>query len=178
MANRIKKQAISMLESRGYTIEGEKDEWITAIKTNEDGSKETLIAGYVEGDGSIGVSAVRDIVKLMKKEKATKGVIIADVPFTSYAKKEAKKNKIAIFTADRLKISLLEHEYIPKHEIMSKDETEQVLNQYNITFDQLPKIRITDPVVELIGAKIGQVLKITRRSETAGKSLYYRLVTE
>jgi len=176
MSERVKKQAINMLESRGYKIDEEKEGWITGTKTTEEGKHEKVIAEYIESEGSIGVAVIRDIAKMMKKEKATKGILIAELPFTSYAKKEAKKHKIDLFTADRLKISLLEHDMIPKHEILSAEELEDVLNKYNITVDQLPKIKVTDPVCELIGAKLSQVLKITRNSPTAEKAVYYRLV--
>ena len=176
MSDRVKKQATKMLASRGYKIEAQKGQWIVGTKTDEAGKK--VIAEYIESEGSIGVAVIRDIVKMMKKEKATRGILIAAVPFTSYAKKEAKKNKIDIFTADRLKISLLDHDLIPKHEILSKEDTEGVLKVYNITSAQLPKIKITDPVVELIGAKLGQVLRITRNSPTAEVAVFYRLVVE
>ncbi len=36
----------------------------------------------------------------------------------------------------------------------------------------------SDPVVKIIKAKPGQVLRITRKSPTAGESVYYRIVAE
>ena len=72
--------------------------------------------------------------------------------------------------------SLLDHELIPKHEIMSEDELKTVLKIYNIGKEQLPKIKVDDPVIQEIGAQAGEVLKITRNSQTAGEAFYYRLV--
>jgi len=40
----------------------------------------------------------------------------------------------------------------------------------------LPKISSEDPAVQLLGAKIGDVLKIKRDSPTAGEFLVYRTV--
>ncbi len=71
---------------------------------------------------------------------------------------------------------ILEHELVPKHEILSEEETELVLKKYGIKKENLPKILKDDVVVKAIGAKEGQVLKITRRSPTAGEGIYYRLV--
>ena len=74
------------------------------------------------------------------------------------------------------KFSLLDHELIPKHEIMSEDELKSVLNEYNIGKEQLPKIKVDDPVIQEVGAQIGEVVRITRNSQTAGEAFYYRLV--
>nr|WP_321497616.1 DNA-directed RNA polymerase subunit H [uncultured Methanolobus sp.] len=74
------------------------------------------------------------------------------------------------------KFSLLDHQLIPKHEIMLEDELKSVLKQYAIEKEQLPKIKVVDPVIQEIGAQVGDVVKITRISQTAGEAFYYRLV--
>lgn len=74
--------------------------------------------------------------------------------------------------------NILEHVYVPKHEILSKEEAEALLKKYNITPSQLPSILISDPVVKAIGAKVGDIIKITRPSETSGTSIYYRCVVK
>ncbi|AEH60372.1 RNA polymerase Rpb5 [Methanosalsum zhilinae DSM 4017] len=76
------------------------------------------------------------------------------------------------------KFSLLDHERIPKHEIMAEDEIKSVLKEYDIEKEQLPKIKANDPVVKEIDASVGDVVKITRISPTAGKAYYYRLVID
>lgn len=74
------------------------------------------------------------------------------------------------------KFSLLDHQLIPKHEIMSEDDLKSVLKHYAIEKEQLPKIKVVDPVIQEIGAQAGEVVKITRNSQTAGEAFYYRLV--
>ena len=71
---------------------------------------------------------------------------------------------------------ILEHELVPKHEILEEKEVKLVLKKYGITKEELPKIKEDDPIAKTIGAAEGQVLKITRRSPTIGESIYYRLV--
>ncbi len=70
----------------------------------------------------------------------------------------------------------LEHKMVPKHEILSDDEINNLLLKYNIEKEQLPKIRITDPSAIAIKAKVGDVIRIVRESKTAGKSYFYRMV--
>ena len=70
------------------------------------------------------------------------------------------------------------HRDVPKHEIVPKEEVEGVLKKYNATFEQLPYILTTDPVVLELQAKPGDLIRIGRESKTAGSSVYYRLVVE
>ncbi|HDO19349.1 MAG TPA: DNA-directed RNA polymerase subunit H [Thermoplasmatales archaeon] len=76
------------------------------------------------------------------------------------------------------KLNILEHELVPEHIVLSKEEAKKVLEKYNVKPEQLPKILVTDPVVKAIGAKKGDIVKIIRKSKTAKKSVAYRLVIE
>ncbi|MGB3908278.1 MAG: DNA-directed RNA polymerase subunit H [Methanomethylovorans sp.] len=76
------------------------------------------------------------------------------------------------------KFNLFDNELIPKHEILGEDELKSVLKRYKIEREQFPKIKINDPVIQQIGASVGDVVKITRKSQTAKEALYYRLVIE
>ena len=75
-----------------------------------------------------------------------------------------------------MKADILQHNLVPEHVILDDEEIDKVLKELNINEDQLPKILTTDPVVKAIGAKEGDVLKITRDSETAGVFVSYRIV--
>jgi len=74
------------------------------------------------------------------------------------------------------KFRLQDHILVPKHEILSKEEAEELLKTLGIKKEQLPKIKSNDPIVKEIGAKVGDIIKITRESPTAGKTVAYRLV--
>ncbi len=76
------------------------------------------------------------------------------------------------------KFNVLEHELVPDHVLLSQEETDELLRRYSITRGQLPKIKSSDVVVKQVGAKPGDVLKIIRKSLTAGKAVAYRLVID
>jgi len=70
------------------------------------------------------------------------------------------------------------HVLVPKHEIMTKGEAEQVLEKYHCKAIELPLIFVSDPAIVGLGVKPGDMIKITRKSATAGESFYYRYVIE
>ena len=84
-----------------------------------------------------------------------------------------------MLTASKKKRVLVpDHLYVPRHEIISKEEAEEVLKRYNCTPTELPLIYATDPAIVGLGVRPGDMIKIYRHSPTAGESIYYRYVVE
>ena len=71
-----------------------------------------------------------------------------------------------------------DHVYVPKHEIMVKKDAQKVLDEFNCKPTELPLIFVTDPAILGLGVKPGDMIRITRKSGTAGESTYYRYVVE
>ena len=67
-----------------------------------------------------------------------------------------------------------EHELVPAHKLIGKDEAEKILAEFKVTKNQIPRIRLKDAALVGMGAKLGQIVKITRLDG----SEYYRLVVE
>lgn len=70
------------------------------------------------------------------------------------------------------------HILVPVHTKLNKTETEEVLNKYNITKIQLPKILLTDPGIAHLKPEVGDIIMIERKSKTRGESVYYRVVSD
>lgn len=76
------------------------------------------------------------------------------------------------------KSAVKDHELVPEHVLLSAEEGETVLKTYGIEAPQLPKIHVSDPVAKEIGAKVGDIIRVVRRSPTAKQSIFYRLVID
>ena len=79
---------------------------------------------------------------------------------------------------EELPFKITDHMLVPKHELMPPDEAAAILKKYNSTPHEFPFVLSTDPAAKSIGAKPGDFIRITRKSETAGETTYYRYVVE
>ena len=86
--------------------------------------------------------------------------------------------EVLFLATKRNPVLVPDHVYVPKHEIMTKKEAEDVLKKFNCKPTELPLIFVSDPAILGLGVKPGDMIKITRKSATAGESLYYRYVVE
>ncbi|MFX0144769.1 MAG: DNA-directed RNA polymerase subunit H [Candidatus Hodarchaeota archaeon] len=74
-------------------------------------------------------------------------------------------------------IDVLLHKFVPKHVLLTKEESQNLLEEFRIDVNDLPQIFEKDPVAIAIGAKEGDIIQIVRDSDTTVKSVnYYRFV--
>ena len=81
------------------------------------------------------------------------------------------------------RFEVMNHILVPEHRLLSPKEAEDVLKKYSISIEELPKIRRSDACVRSLELRVGEIprgsiVKIVRRSETAGISYAYRLVID
>jgi len=74
--------------------------------------------------------------------------------------------------------NIFDHQLVPKHELLSRKEAEELMKEFHIRPYQLPYIRTSDPTAEVLGAKMGDILRVTRKSPTAGEVVVYRYVVD
>jgi DNA-directed RNA polymerase subunit H (RpoH/RPB5) len=100
--------------------------------------------------------------------------------------KEMKSNKfemnrsyfrnVHIFHVDVLTIDILSHRLVPTHEVIrDKEEIKTIYENTNSNEHLLPVISRTDPIAKLKRICPGNICKITRKSETCGTNVYYRI---
>lgn len=79
---------------------------------------------------------------------------------------------------EELPFKITDHHLVPKHELVTPDESAEILKRYNASPHEFPFFLSTDAAAKSIGAKPGDFVKVTRSSETAGETVYYRYVVE
>lgn len=88
----------------------------------------------------------------------------------------SKQIKVELFEEDDLAVNITHHELVPKHVPLQEGEVREVLQAYAIQKHQLPRILTTDPVAAYFGLERGQVVRIERKSASAGIYVTYRQV--
>jgi len=81
-----------------------------------------------------------------------------------------------IFLEKELMINIVDHVSVPKHYLLSEAELKSVLESYHAKRREIPEMLVTDPIARYYNAKVGEMFRIIRPSETAGEAPYYRLV--
>jgi len=83
---------------------------------------------------------------------------------------------IYIFDIKSLLFNILNHEFVPNHEVIrDKVEINKIYEDNNCDENKLPIILKNDPVAKLKLCVPGDIVKITRTSKTTGKYIYYRI---
>jgi len=70
------------------------------------------------------------------------------------------------------------HDLVPEHIKLSEEEKKSVMDDYEITLRELPKIKKSDPALRHLDVEQDDVIKIVRDSPTAGQTVFYRGVID
>ncbi|MBM3898308.1 MAG: DNA-directed RNA polymerase subunit H [Thaumarchaeota archaeon] len=78
----------------------------------------------------------------------------------------------------KIELRVSSHIYVPTHEIVPEESIGEILKKYNAKLEQFPYILVSDPAVKEIAGRPGDLIRISRKSPTAGEMQYYRFVVE
>jgi len=136
---------------------------------------------FFPDDPKLGVKPIRKYCDMMKENSVRRAIIVVQAggmtPFARTALAEmAPKLILETFTDVELLVNITEHVLVPRHVLLTPAEKKTLLDRYQLRETQLPRIQATDPVARYYGLKRGEVVKIIRPSETAGRYVTYRLV--
>jgi DNA-directed RNA polymerase subunit H len=102
------------------------------------------------------------------------------------APRRSKSKKAAAGAPPKPARPFVAHHLLPRHEILTEEQTKQVLEQLETVAERLPKILVSDPGLQtdpkfVTGRDAGEnfhgrLVRIHRPSATAGEAIAYRLI--
>ena len=140
--------------------------------------KAKALVWCVPGETTVGINSINRVAKAMKDLDIERGIIVTDGRYTHAVKTGAKKKKIELLPKTFPAFDIFQHGLVPRQEILSEEEKAELLLRFRVQAYQLPQISSVDPTVKAIGGKPGDVLRVIRKSPTAGEHVAYRYVVE
>uniref|UniRef100_A0A8C1AST0 DNA-directed RNA polymerases I, II, and III subunit RPABC1 n=2 Tax=Cyprinus carpio TaxID=7962 RepID=A0A8C1AST0_CYPCA len=125
---------------------------LTVLVAHNDDPTDQMFVFFPE-ETKVGIKTIKMYCQRMQEENITRAIIVVQTGMTPSAK-----------------------QLVPEHIVMTREEVTELLARYKLKETQLPRIQSSDPVARYFGLKRGQVVKIIRPSETAGRYITYRLV--
>lgn len=173
------RKANVLMSLRGYKMlkrEEKKDAVSFLARMPRD--KRNVLIWCIPSESTVGVQHINQLKKEMKGEEVERGIVIASGRYTQAAKTNATKKHIELIARIFPSFNIFDHTLVPKHEIMTQEEKQKLLDEYRVHPYQLPRIKASDPAAKAIGARPGDIVRIMRDSPTAGKYTAYRYVVE
>lgn len=82
-----------------------------------------------------------------------------------------------IYKISSLLMDIMEHRFQPEFIQLTKDEMENIKNAWCASNEDIPKIKMSDPVAKYLGLKKNEIIKIIRCSPTSGEVIAYKIVS-
>nr|XP_027198057.1 DNA-directed RNA polymerases I, II, and III subunit RPABC1-like [Dermatophagoides pteronyssinus] len=149
------------------------------VGTSKLDSNDRVLVYFADEAGKVGVKPIKTLVDQLDERALRAAVFVALQPLTTFAKNaiaEYSSNyKIDFFLESELLFNITKHCYVPTHVKLTEQEKEVLLDSYKIKDVMLPRISQHDAVARYLGLVRGDVVKIIRASESAGRYVTYRL---
>jgi len=81
---------------------------------------------------------------------------------------------VQLYGLENFLFNVSRHQFVPKHRILSKQETTELLAKYNCNIKNIPTIKRDDAQAKYIGLRPKQVCEIRVDNVTSGTTLRYR----
>eukprot|EP00548_Thalassiothrix_antarctica_P005499 CAMPEP_0194129394 /NCGR_PEP_ID=MMETSP0152-20130528/634_1 /TAXON_ID=1049557 /ORGANISM="Thalassiothrix antarctica, Strain L6-D1" /LENGTH=222 /DNA_ID=CAMNT_0038823573 /DNA_START=9 /DNA_END=677 /DNA_ORIENTATION=+ len=192
---RVYRTMSNLLQKRGYMVPREMRELtpasfvakygeyppresLTILVEKADDETNQMFVFFPE-DEKVGVKPIQVYTDRMHTENVSHAIMVLKVDITPFAKQAVQemsdRYRIEHFKEAELLVDITQHQLVPEHQVLTNNEKDELLKRYRLKELQLPRIQPNDPVARYYGMRRGQVVKIIRPSETAGRYVTYRI---
>lgn len=192
--NDVKTTIIKMFTNRGFINKSNKNKYIDKLIKNENDdleyifdldnsknynteikNKKVYIKIFNYKISSVSEkSQVGDFLKKYNKE--FKFIVVQDITSRTEEIINSYDTQVEIFKFNKLQSDVTEHVLVPLHEVLTKEEGEEVLESYRAAKRNMPLIRSNEDVAKYYNMKPNEVIKIIRPSPLTCEVISYRLV--
>jgi DNA-directed RNA polymerase subunit H (RpoH/RPB5) len=189
---------VELLEYQGYTIDNYmtfsineidamyKNKQLDFLVTHQNNNTKTYIKYFLDSK-QIKPNVLDEFIdelfhiETVLTKNDTLLIIVEDEPNdTIITKVKYLYDKMGIFVVlhriTRLQFNILNHNLVPKCEILDDEEVQQLQKTYNITdIKKIPEISRFDPQALAMSLRPGQICKFDRNSATSMNYTYYRI---
>ncbi|KAH0674613.1 hypothetical protein KY284_025700 [Solanum tuberosum] len=193
---KVRKTMMEMLNDRGYLVEEfeikmskqeflqkygvnmkRQDLEILKAKLNNDEKK--IYVFFPEG-AKVGVKEMRPYAERLRQEEISQAIFVVQQKLTpkslQFISEVSTMLHLEVFQEAELVVNVKDHAIVPEHQPLTNAEKKSLLERYTVKESQLPRIQFNDPIARYYGLNRGQIVKIIRPSETAGRYVTYRYV--
>ena len=192
--NEIKTNLIKMLTNRGFINTENINKYIEKIIKEDNDDQEYIVLLDNETNYNTTIKNKKIFMKIFdykitsinknspigefisKFDSEYKILIVQDINQKSENIIDSYSTQSEVFKISQLMINIVDHVLVPKHIVLSKDETDKVLEAYRAKKRDMMLIRTTDAVAKYYNMKPGEIVKIIRPSVMTVEAPAYRLV--
>ena len=191
----IRKTTLEMIQDRGFKVSEEdlmmtyqdfsnrlEENQINIIALHQSSNLKGIYVHHILETKTFSKKDLLNLKLFMDENYPTKEmtviIITQDKPTPQIAKEllNDEFKLYEVFLTKTLMFNITHHELVPKHVVLTEEEAKKVIDDFDATKSQLPKLLPTDPIAKYYGMKTGTVCKIVRNSQMTGESIYYRIV--
>ena len=190
----IKKTIIKIFVNRGFINEENKEKYMKKFISDENDDMEYMIQVDNNKNYNTEIPNKKIYIKifdykissinksspigefLSKYDKDYKFIIVQEINARSEDTVESYQTPVEIFKFNKLQSDITEHDLVPQHIVLTKEEREKVLESYRARKRDMPLIRSTDTVAKYYNMKPDEIVKIIRPSPVTGEAVAYRYV--
>ncbi|CCW69159.1 unnamed protein product [Phytomonas sp. Hart1] len=124
-----------------------------------------------------------EVLNRARQDGCGRVIIITSTAANAIMRKSVEVNnrrengiQVQLFEEAELAVNITKHELVPTHTPLEPEEVKMALQAHALELHQLPRMLASDPVAAYFGLERGQVVRIERKSTSAGLYVTYRQV--